>query len=78
MNIDPRYLSVTQWTDAMRLQLEGRSAPPRLDDPNAWADWALIVVQAPRIAKMNPPDPRKFLDWRDWASRFNQAVPLIR
>jgi hypothetical protein len=76
VNIDPRGLSVTEWTDAMTLQLLGYSQPPRLDDPDDWRGWALVVVQSPRVATFNPPSPFAFDDWREWAFRFNQMVAL--
>ncbi len=76
MIIDPRHLEIIEWTDYMADELLGISSPPRLDDPEQWKAWALIVVQAPGIAKSNPPDPRHFDDWRDWAMRFQQTVTL--
>ena len=76
MNIDPRGMTVMQWTDAMTLELTGRSIPPRLDSPRTWQAWALVVSQSPRIATSNPPNPLEFDDWRDWAQRFNQTVNL--
>lgn len=76
MNIDPRGLTVTQWTDAMTLQLTGMSQPPRLDSPTVWQQWALVVSQSPHIALFNPPNPLQYRDWREWAERFNQTVPL--
>lgn len=76
MNINPHGLAVTDWTDAMTLQLIGYAQPPRLDDPKRWEEWALVVIQAPRISAFNPPSPYAFADWRAWAERFNEAVPL--
>jgi hypothetical protein len=76
MIIDPRHLNVVEWTDYMGDELTGYAAPPRLDDATQWRAWALIVVQAPAIAVSNPPDPRHFSDWRDWAMRFQQAVTV--
>lgn len=76
MNINPRGLTVTEWTDAMTLQLTGLSIPPRLDDPDAWIGWALVVNQSPHIATFNPPNPYAFVDWHNWAERFNQTVIL--
>lgn len=76
MIIDPRDLEVVEWADYMADELEGYVSPPRLDDPEQWKEWALVVVQAPAIAKSNPPDPRAFDDWREWAMRFQQAVTL--
>lgn len=76
MNINPIGLTTLEWTDAMTLQLTGYSQPPRLDDPERWQEWALVVSQSPRIAALNPPGPYLFTDWRDWATRFNQTVVL--
>lgn len=76
MNIDPRFMEVQEWADVMVDELQGYSQPPRLDDPKEWREWALAVIQSPRIAAYNPPQPFTFSDWREWAMRFNQAVPL--
>lgn len=76
MIIDPRDMSVIQWTDFMAQQLIGFSQPPRLDDSGEWHMWALVVCQSPRIAALNPPNPLEFTDWRQWAQRFNQTVAL--
>ena len=76
MNIDPRYHTVIEWTDYMADELQGYSQPPRLDNAEHWQEWALTVIQSPRIAAFNPPQPFTFSDWREWAMRFNQAVPL--
>lgn len=74
--IDPRGLTVQQWTDFMATPLIGYSQPPRLDNPREWQAWALVVVQSPRIAATNPPNPLEFADWSQWAQRFNQTVDL--
>jgi hypothetical protein len=74
--INPNSLTVIEWTDYMAVDLVGFSLPPRLDDPNEWQLWALVVNQSPRIAAFNPPNPYAFTEWRDWAMRFNQAVEL--
>lgn len=75
MSIDPRFLSVIEWSEFTTPLLVTRAAVPRLLDPEKWREWALTVLQSPKIAQYNPPDPRIFTDWRDWAYRFNQAVP---
>jgi hypothetical protein len=74
--IDPRGLTVIEWTDYMADELVGFSLPPRLDDPEQWRMWALIVSQSPAVAAFNPPNPLQYLDWSEWAERFNQTVDL--
>lgn len=73
--IDPRGVSLFDWTDSMSFPLFDLGArPPRLDDESYWKEWALNVIENATIASKSPPDPRHFEDWREWAYRFNQAV----
>jgi hypothetical protein len=74
--INPRGMTVTEWTDFMTQPLTGFSQPPRLDNPDEWQLWALLVVLSPRIAAMNPPNPLEFQNWLNWAERFNETVTL--
>lgn len=76
--IDPRGIEVVEWTNQMALELTGISLPPRLERPEDWQHWALYVIQSPKIAKVQAPDPRTYDDWREWAFRFNQAVYAVR
>jgi hypothetical protein len=73
--IDPRYLTAQQWTDAVNLTLATAAPLPRMRG-NDWQSWALGVLAVPSIAGLYPPDPRGFTDWRNWAERFVQCVPL--
>lgn len=72
--VDPRGLTVLDWTDSMVFPLIDSVRPPKLENPEAWQSWALEVIQAPGIAQLNPPDPRFQDDWREWAIRFNETV----
>lgn len=72
--IDPRFCTVQEWTDSMVFPLIDKSKTPRLDNPDAWKEWAMHVIQSGRIARYNPPDPRFFDDWREWAFRFTQVL----
>lgn len=77
MNVDPReFLSVRDWADATTLPLSHLLIVPIMIDPKKWNDWALTVIQSPKVAQHQPPNPREFSDWQEWAIRFNQAVPL--
>ena len=73
--IDPRYLSLPQWTDAVGLTLATSAPIPKLlsDD---WKSWALVVVSIPAIGKFTPPNPMSFSRWDEWAQRFIECVPL--
>ena len=79
--IDPRFCTLRDWTDAMMFPLLDKvKAPilggdvPRLDNLDAWEEWAMTVIQSPNISKYSPPDPRLFTNWQDWAFRFIQVL----
>lgn len=74
--IDPRYLSAREWCDATALQLSSYGLIPTLGEESEWPLWAEIVIQIPAIASYDPPGPRGFSNWVDWAERFNEAVSL--
>ena len=75
--IDPRGMTVTDWTDRMALQI-GNSGVlvERLDDPKEWRDWAAELLDSPTLEGQNAPNPYQFESWVEWAMRFNQAVEL--
>jgi len=73
--VDPAYVDVVRWADETCGMLYDFSAVPRLDAPGEWMEWATSLVGVPAIASFNPPDPLLFADdWREWASRFNEAM----
>lgn len=74
--IDPRGLSVRQWCDSTALDLSGLMTVPVLLKEEDWERWATTVSSSTEISVYHPPDPRGFKDWREWAMRFIQAVPL--
>ncbi len=74
--IDPRGLTVTDWTDSMVYTLERYGTISRLDDPANWQNWALGVVAFFAVGKQNPPNPLYYEDWQEWAFAFTRAVQL--
>jgi hypothetical protein len=73
--IDPRHLTLKQWTDAVSLTLSTAAPVPRLMGED-WQSWAAGVISIPSIATASPPVPKGFHDWRSWAERFVQCVQL--
>jgi hypothetical protein len=76
--IDPRGMTVFEWTDAMSINLDspnGAFVPALIDpeNPDEWRTWAAEVVRA---LGSNAPDPAYFADWREWAMRFNNTTNL--
>lgn len=77
MIIDPRGLDAITWANQTIPSLARLGVlAPSLQDEEQWRQWGLVVMQDPRVARFNPPIPQGFDDWREWAVRFNQAVPL--
>ena len=76
MNIDPRGMSIKTWCDWNVSAMAHYGQIPFLQDENKWKDWAMSVIKNPGIAGLNPPDPRYFDNFLEWAERFNSAVPL--
>lgn len=76
MILDPRGMSVVEWTDRINLDLGVHGIVPRLDDAEGWRDWAASILLLPGVARQLPPDPYEFADWRQWAFRFNEMVEL--
>lgn len=72
MTIDPRGMTVFQWTDAMALLLNGTPPAEKLLREEDWQSWAENVVNGVEGATL--PDPYQFNDWREWAQRLNATV----
>ena len=72
--IDPRDMGVREWTDAMALGLEQYGSVPQLIDPSRWHEWAAAVVGMSPISGVALPTPYDFVDWREWAMRFNEIM----
>jgi hypothetical protein len=74
--IDPRGMTVTDWTDSMVYTLERYGLVGRLDDPQNWQNWALGAVSLFTVGNQNPPNPLNYDNWQDWAIAFTRAVNL--
>lgn len=72
--IDPRDMTVQEWTAAVTLDLEQFGSVPQLLDATRWHDWAATVVGTSAISGVVLPDPYSFVDWSDWAMRFNEIM----
>lgn len=73
--IDPRNMSLRDWTDSMTLELEVDGSVPRLDDID-WRGWATAVSRLSVPNQQDAPDPFSYAqeDWREWAVRFSQYL----
>ncbi|WP_455363614.1 hypothetical protein [[Eubacterium] cellulosolvens] len=76
MNIDPRGMTFTDWSDRVNGVLVNRT-PWRFDgDESEWREWAQHLKDHPDFQGQNIPQPEAFADWEEWAMRFNQTVEL--
>lgn len=73
--IDPRLLSLHQWMDAVNLTLAAYG-PTTVLKGDDWVLWAHNIISLPKVSVFSPPDPRGFADWREWAERFVECVPV--
>lgn len=71
--VDPRGMTLRDWTDSVILTVTDGYAFGRLDGDN-WQAWATGFVRAPGYSQRNVPDPYQFNDWREWAMR---AYPML-
>lgn len=74
--IDPRYMTVQKWADAMVPTLEQYGNLGRLLDETKWQEWACQLLTLPKISG-SVVDPRGFSDWRAWAMRLNQNLSVV-
>lgn len=76
--IDPRGMSVYQWTDAMSFQLADTGVTiMKLLRESDWVIWARNLLNNVEFSGLSIPDPDQFSDWREWAVRFNAATDLL-
>ncbi len=76
MNLDPRFSEAVAWCNDMVSEVEQFGTAPIIREESEWQRWAVTVCSFPGIARLTPPNPLVFSDWRQWAIRFNQCVLL--
>lgn len=75
MTLDPRGLSVVEWTERVNPFLYRYGPIPLLKEPSKWQNWAAAVIMLPGVSKFGPPNPYQFPDWMEWVDAFNRTVP---
>lgn len=66
--IDPRGMTLRDWSDSVILAVGDTYGFGRLDDETLWKDWGVRFLSASTSIQA-PPDPYAFNDWREWAMR---------
>ncbi len=72
--VNPAYMTVRDWADAMVQNLEQFGNLGRLDDEAQWKNWGAQLLNLPGISGSIIPDPYQFDDWRTWAARCVQNL----
>lgn len=67
--IDPRGMTLLDWTASVTLSIGDAWSFGRLDDESQWQSWAVGFLRAGHTSPNLPPDPFQFSDWREWAMR---------
>jgi len=70
--IIPYGMPEPDWFDTTTLDLVQYGPLARYE--GSWRECAVQWLQNPQIAAFDVPRPDGFDDWRQWASRFNQAI----
>lgn len=69
--IDPRGMTITEWTDALSLiNFNGLRVEPLRQEVD-WVHWALNLKDELSKLGFLIPSPEGFKNWRDWAERVN-------
>lgn len=71
--IDPRGMTVLDWTDSMAPVLDRYGVTARLDDPTQWREWGRLICDIPAVRAQAPPEPEMFDDWMMWAMEFDSV-----
>ena len=75
IGIDPRGMTVIEWSDRMVPELiKNGGDVGRLDDPTQWREWARSVILINNEWQGETPNTYQFDDWQDWAQRFLQVT----
>jgi|APCry1669192010_1035390.scaffolds.fasta_scaffold71641_2 hypothetical protein len=72
--IDPRGMTVMEWTDRMIPLLIEYGNIGKLDKPSNWQEWARSVILINQQWQNSVPNPYQFKDWLEWAERFLQVI----
>lgn len=77
MIVDPRGIDVVNWSSQVTLLLDKYGPLGVLRDPDHWQAWAANVMIQIGLDQADLPSPYTYLNWRDWADRFNQITDTL-
>jgi hypothetical protein len=63
-------IELRDWADQVILDLDKFGPIRRLEDDGDWQTWGTQFQTISGLSQKNPPDPRFFNDWREWATRL--------
>lgn len=78
MIVDPRGMDVMTWTSQVTPLLDRFGPVGVLQRPEEWQLWATHVMIQIGLQKLTDlPNPYTYVDWRNWADRFNQITDTL-
>lgn len=73
MIIDPRPMTMQSWVNAVTFSLRKYGLIPQLNGDD-WRGWVRNLTLVRGMTRFQLPDTEPFLDWKEWAIRFNSTV----
>lgn len=70
MITQPVMIELRDWADQVVLDLDSFGPIRRLGEDGDWQTWGTQFQTISGLSQKNPPDPRYFNDWREWATRL--------
>ena len=76
--IDPRGMPILEWIDSVADLLAGDIPLMIASKDSDWREWGWHVRQTLIARGILTPDPSVYLDFEEWAMRFNQVLGPVR
>lgn len=70
----PKNIGLRDWADQVSYDLNPYIVVQRLDNDDAWQDWAVQFVTTTGLSGYNVPSPYAFFKWNDWADGLCKAL----
>lgn len=70
----PQQIEFLDWSKQLGLDYPGLGVIPSVHSESEWQEWAQSLQSLPLISRYNPPDPKAFSSWREWAEFFCKAI----
>lgn len=70
-------MPILEWIDSTADMLSGEIPLMVAQKDSDWRTWGWLVRQTFSARGILTPDPSQFLDFEEWAMRFNQVIAQV-